>query len=162
MDVSLHADILRCHSCGHEILLLSRKVTYPKQLSASQPFVRCVRCGSDDIVHLVPRTPTITIGDDKLAQLSNMLDSDIQCAKCGVNMPLLSGTRADLVFEREEHIDDIEGLTKKWTEAVPFCTRCMEQESEDTLIQAALLYFDRSEKSITRDILERSQKKWKK
>jgi len=104
----------------------------------------------------------ISISDDNFVQLSNILDNDMQCAKCGVNMPMLSGMRSDLVFEREEHIDDIEDLTKKWTEAVPFCTRCMEQESEDTLIQAALLYLDRSGKSVTRDILERSQKKWKK
>lgn len=162
MEISLHVDIMRCHSCGHEILLLSRKVTYPKQLSTSQPFLRCVRCGSDDIVRLVPRTPTITISDDEIERMSDVLENGMQCAKCGVKMPLLSGLRADLVFEREEHIDDIEGLTKKWTEAVPFCTRCMEQESEAVLIEAALLYFDKSGKSVMRDVLERSRKKWKK
>lgn len=161
MDVSIYADIIRCHSCGHEILIISRKVTYPKQLSASRSFVRCVRCGSDDIIHLVPRTQTVNISEDEIERLSGMLNNDLQCAQCSVSMPLLSGMRADLVFEMEEHINDSEGLIKKWTEAVPFCMRCMEQESEDALIEAALAYFDRTGKPVDRDILDRSRKKWK-
>jgi hypothetical protein len=161
MDVSLHADIIRCHSCGHEILIITRKVTYPKQLSASQPFGRCVRCGSDDIIHLVPRTQTITISEDEIERLSGTLDNNLQCAQCRVSMPLLSGMRADLVFEMEEHLRDVEELIKKWTEAVPFCTRCMEQEPEDVLIDAAVAYLHKTGKPTDRDTLQRSRKKWK-
>lgn len=161
MDVSIYADIIRCHSCGHEILIVTRKVTYPKQLSTPQPFIRCVRCGSDDIVHLVPRTQTVNCTEDALGRLSEMLNNDMSCAQCGVSLPFLSGMRADLVFEMEEHIDDAEGLIKKWAEAVPFCMRCMEQGSEAALTEAALAYFDKTGKPVTRDILNKSQKKWK-
>jgi len=141
MEVSIRIEEGRCHECGHEYVIMSRKVEHPKELKVPAA-ARCPECGSDTPVTFGSPRQFVSITIDNLGQLSEIMLQDTKCVKCGTALTLLSGERTDMIFKMEKVLNESEGLVEEWTRHVPFCKHCKEQETEESLINACQKYFE--------------------
>jgi len=49
MDINIRKEIGRCHQCGHEYLILTRKTEYPKELKVPVTSI-CPECSSEELL----------------------------------------------------------------------------------------------------------------
>lgn len=160
MDINIRKEIGRCHQCGHEYLILTRKTEYPKDLKV--PTTRtCPECSSEDVMLFSTKKTFVGIPEDSLTDLSKTLLHDISCVKCGKSLPLLSDKRVDLIFEMEKVLNEAEGLLEEWKESVPFCKHCMEHESDESLINASQKYLEDEKEESSAELLKNAKRSWK-
>jgi|GEM_PF-3540826 len=160
MDINIRKEIGRCHQCGHEYLILTRKIEYPKGLKVPVT-PTCPECSSEDIVLFSTKKTFVNVPEDNLTDLSKTLLHDISCVKCGKFLPLLSGERVELIFEMGKVVNEAEGLVKEWRLSAPFYKYCMEHESEDSLIDASQKYFKNEDEESTEELLKKAIRGWK-
>ena len=160
MDINIRLQIGRCHMCGHEYVMLSRKVEHPKELKVPA-IARCPECGAEEPVVLSSKRQFSSIPEEDLGKLSEILLQYTKCAKCGKVLPLLCGERADLVLKIEKVINEAEGLVEEWTQSVPFCKHCKEHETEAALLTASMKYFEDEEEESSAELLKNAKRSWK-
>jgi len=159
MDINIRKEIGRCHQCGHEYLILTRKTEYPKELKV--PIIpTCPECSSGDVVMFSTKKTFVGIPEDSLTDLSKTLLHDISCVKCGKSLPLLSDERVDLIFGMEKVVNEAEGLVEEWKQSVPFCKYCMEHESEEALISDSQKYLESEEDESSEELLKKATRSW--
>lgn len=160
MDINIKLQIGICHECGHEYVILSRKVEHPKELKV--PAIgRCPECDGQVAVMLTSKKQLSSIPAEDLEKLSEILLQDTKCAKCSKLLPLLSGNRADLAFKMKKIVDEAEGSVEEWTLTVPFCRHCKENEAKDSLILASQKYFDEEDDEVSVEMLRKAARSWK-
>ena len=160
MDINIRKEIGRCHQCGHEYLILTRKIEYPKELKVLVT-PTCPECSSEDVVLFSTKKTFVRVPEDNLTDLSKTLLHDTSCVKCGKFLPLLSGERVELIFEMEKVVNEAEGLVEEWRLSAPFCKYCMEHESEDSLINASQKYFEDENEESAEELLKKATRSWK-
>jgi ssDNA-binding Zn-finger/Zn-ribbon topoisomerase 1 len=160
MDINIRLQIGRCHECGHEYVILSRKVEHPKELKVPA-IARCPECDAAQTVVLSSKKQLTSIPDENLEKLSEILLQDDNCAKCSKALPLLSGERVDLVFKMQKVINEDEGFVEEWTLSVPFCQHCKENETEESLVIASQKYLAAEEEGGSPELLRNAARSWK-
>lgn len=160
MDINIRLQIGRCHLCGHEYVMLSRKVEHPKELKVPA-IARCPECGAEEPVVLSSKRQFSSIPEEDLGKLSEILLQYTKCAKCSKALLLLSGERVDLVFKMEKLINEAEGLVEEWAQSVPFCQHCKEHETEEALLAASRKYFEDEEEESSVELLRKVKRSWK-
>ena len=162
MDINIRLQIGRCHDCGHEYVILSRKLEHPKELKVPA-MARCPECDAQDTVVLSSKRQLSSISYENLEKLSEILLQDTKCAKCSKALPLLSGERVDLVFKIKKVVNEAEGLVEEWTQSVPFCQHCKENEPEEALLTASMRYFvdEKEGEESSVELLRNAARSWK-
>jgi ssDNA-binding Zn-finger/Zn-ribbon topoisomerase 1 len=159
MEVNIRVEQGRCHSCGHEFVILSTKVEHPKQLMVPTT-ARCPECGAQNAVSFSSRKQFVQLEDDRLEQISEIFYQNEKCAKCGRTLAMLSGQRADLVFKMKKVISADEGLVEEMVQSVPFCRHCKENETEEELFIVSYKYIQESQQDIPAELLRKAEKTW--
>ena len=160
MEINIKLQIGRCHECGHEYVILSRKTEHPKELK--MPAIgRCPECGGQAAVVLSSKNQLSAIPAESLEKISEILLQDIKCAKCSKTLPLLSEERVDLAFKINKVVNEAEGLVEVWTLTVPFCRHCKENESDESLLVASQQYFDKEGDESSLEQLRKAPRRWK-
>ena len=160
MDINIKLQIGRCHECGHEYVILSRKTEHPKELK--MPAVRrCPECGGQAAVMLTSKKQLSAIPVEDLDKLSEILLQDTKCAKCSKTLPLLSGDRMDLAFKMNKVVNEAEGLVEEWTLTVPFCRHCKENETDESLLIASQQYLNKEGGESSVEQLRKAARCWK-
>jgi DNA-directed RNA polymerase subunit RPC12/RpoP len=160
MDVNIRIEQGRCHQCGHEYVILSRKVEHPKELKVPAA-ARCPECGVENPVTFGSQQQFVQVQDENLEELSEILLQHTKCAECGKLLPLLSGERVDLVFAVDKVINEAEGLVEERILSAPFCQQCKIKETEESCIIASQKYFEAEHKGSTIDMLRKAVKEWR-
>jgi hypothetical protein len=160
MDINIRLQIGRCHECGHEYVIVSRKIEHPKELKVPA-LPSCPECAGQEIIVLSSKRQLSSIPDENLEKLSEILLQNEKCAKCSKSLPLLSGERADLVYKMNKVINEAEGLVEEWTLSVPFCQHCKENETEEALIIASQQYLEKEGEESSLELLRNAVRSWK-
>ncbi|MGB3479374.1 MAG: hypothetical protein WBB67_09455 [bacterium] len=160
MDINIRLQIGRCHECGHEYVIVSRKLEHPKELKVPA-VARCPECDAQDTVVFSSKRQLSSVSYEDLEKLSAVLLQDIKCAKCSKALPLLCGERVDLAFKMKKVINEAEGLTEEWTLTVPFCQHCKENEAEESLIIASQQYLEKEGEDSSVELLRNAARSWK-
>lgn len=160
MDINIRLQTGRCHECGHEYAILSRKTEHPKELKVPA-ITRCPECDAKETVVFSSKKQLSSISDDDLEKLSEILRQDIKCAKCSKALLLLSGERADLAFKMKKVVNEAEGSIEEWTLSVPFCRHCKDNEPEEALIIASQQYLEKEGEESSVESLRNATRNWK-
>jgi len=160
MEVNIRVVQGRCHECGHEFVIVSRKIEHPKELKVPA-LPSCPECAGQQVVVLSSKRQLNSIPDENLERLSVILLQDEKCAKCSRSLPLLSGKRADLVYKMSKVVNEAEGLVEEWTLSVPFCQHCKENETEESLIIASQKYLAEEGEESSPELLRNAARAWK-
>lgn len=160
MEVNIRVEQARCHECGHEYVILSHRVEHPKELKVPA-VAKCPECGAENPVIFGSHRQFVRIPDDNLEKLSVALLQDEKCTKCGKALSLLSGERVDLIFSMTKVINEAEGLVEEWTQSVPFCKHCKENEDEESLLVISQKYFEGEKEESSLALLRNAERSWK-